>query len=67
MMNNFFKDGTHVIVHSLGENTPGEFRAIVRGNALMGLYILEMIDRINSFEDYPYNHIIMTPACVKEA
>jgi hypothetical protein len=59
---------TRVMVHSLGENTPGEFRAVVRGVSatypLGCVYILEMIDKFDS--DYPYSHCGMVSACVRE-
>ncbi len=64
----YLEDGTEVIIHCLGENTPGEYRGIVCGivDTYPGgcLYIIESIDRIS--KDYEYTCYVMSSACVKE-
>ena len=63
-----FKEGTKVLIHSLGDSTPGEYRAIVRGVTAEYygecVYILEQIDFIDPTKEY--SCITMVSACVKE-
>jgi hypothetical protein len=64
----YFKEGTKVIVHSLGEATPGEFKAIVRGISSTYpegcVYIIEIVDPFNA--DYGYSCCGIVSACVRE-
>lgn len=73
MEDNYFGEGTPVIIHSLGEKTPGNFRAIIRGISAkyVGgcIYIVEAIDKPKT-EDFPidpYSHYTVPSACVKKA
>lgn len=58
---------TRVILHSLGESTPGEYRGVILGIASyhpnMVVYIVELIDRIDP--NYQYNCIVITEHCLK--
>lgn len=69
----YFAEGTEVLIHSLGEKTPGEFRAIIRGissdYAEGCIYIVEAVDlpQTEGFPAYEYSHYGITSACVKIA
>ena len=64
----YFKDGTYVIIHSLGDATPGEFLAIVRGVIQPSpdgcTYILELIDQFD--HNNKYSCVTVVSSCVKE-
>lgn len=70
-MENCLKEGTKVLVHSLGDEYQREFRGIIRGigwvvlpEKLGGIgYIIEMIDKIPG--QGSYSNICITSACVK--
>jgi hypothetical protein len=65
-----FKEGDEVIIHSLGEQTPGEFRAIIKGISAewehVIFYIVEFKDRFISLEDYPYSHGCIVGSCIRK-
>lgn len=69
-MINHFCEGQRVIVHSLGENSPGEFKGVIRGISAVYpegcIYIVETVDRIREYNEYPYSYFTITSACVKE-
>ena len=64
----YFKDGTYVIIHSLGNTAPGEFKAIVRGITQQSpdgcTYILELIDQFDP--NNKYSCVTVVSSCVKE-
>lgn len=63
-----FVQNEQVIVHSLGDSCPGEFRAKVVGVAAqypeVTFYILEMIDPIPG---QIWTHCMMIGSCIKKA
>lgn len=71
MQTKYFKEGELVICHSLGEKTPGEFRAIVVGISAKYpggcIYILKTIDVFFTVDEYNYSCYTMPSACVRKA
>ena len=70
MLEYTFFEGNKVTIHSLGENTPGEFRGVIRGLAVdngdnaASIYIVELVDKITVF--YEFSHCAMPAACLRE-
>lgn len=63
-LNKMFTQDTKVTVYNLGDNTPGEFKAIVKGVYASHSYILEMIDFLPGQNQY--SNIVVVFGCVKE-
>jgi hypothetical protein len=59
-----FLEGQKVLVHSLGESHPGEYRGIVRGiyGNIQPFYIVEMVDKIRKND---YSCMVIIGSCVK--
>ena len=62
-----FVEGEQVTIHSLGVNTPGEFRGRIRGISIdwkgpASIYIVELIDKIDP--EYPFSSCTMPAACL---
>jgi hypothetical protein len=69
-MHQFFQ-GEHVIIHSLGESAPGEYRRIVCGISVEDVpepaqvFIVELIDSWRREADYEYSHATVSAACLR--
>ena len=69
MPNIIFHEGEPVIVHSLGETAPGEYRGFIRGRAttyqgVATIYIIQATDKIDT--SYPFSHYTVPAACLKK-
>ena len=65
-----FKQGTEVIIHSLGPEIPGEYNAIIQGisSTYPGgcVYIVKFVDTWFNTEDYPYSHGTFPSSLIRE-
>ena len=62
----YLEFGTKVTVHSLGLETPGEFRGIIRGISVkdvVTIYIVEMVDTF--VKNSTYNTYTIPAACIE--